>query len=155
MGNIGSFPGDKATRAWSWPLTSISCRGKECVELYLHCPVRLHILVLSYKKKKQGYLYLYITFPAKAWYSLLVTFCDTYQPIALFGEHATLNRESNFLSFLYLQHRSNETNWVWREFRRQVLINTLFHLSGSPSVPVLRREISTKHLKQRGVMPVA
>jgi hypothetical protein len=36
MGNRGSFPGGKATGAWSWPLTSIYCRGQECVELYLH-----------------------------------------------------------------------------------------------------------------------
>jgi hypothetical protein len=28
MGTRGSFPGDKATREWSWQLTSISCRGQ-------------------------------------------------------------------------------------------------------------------------------
>jgi hypothetical protein len=33
-----SFPGGKAARAWSWTLTSIYCRGQECVELYLHSP---------------------------------------------------------------------------------------------------------------------
>jgi hypothetical protein len=27
MGNRGSFPGSKAAGAWSWPLTSIYCRG--------------------------------------------------------------------------------------------------------------------------------
>jgi len=26
-GNRGSFPGGKAAGAWSWPLTSIKCRG--------------------------------------------------------------------------------------------------------------------------------
>jgi hypothetical protein len=36
VGTRGSFPGDKAARARSWPLTSIQCRGQECVELYLH-----------------------------------------------------------------------------------------------------------------------
>jgi hypothetical protein len=34
----GSFPGDKAIEAWSWPLISIRCRGQECLELYLHSP---------------------------------------------------------------------------------------------------------------------
>jgi hypothetical protein len=28
MGTRGSFPGGKAARAWSWPLTSIYCRGQ-------------------------------------------------------------------------------------------------------------------------------
>jgi hypothetical protein len=32
MGTRDSFPGGKAAGAWSWPLTSISCRGQECVE---------------------------------------------------------------------------------------------------------------------------
>jgi hypothetical protein len=32
----GSFSGDKAAGAWSWPLTSICCRVQECMELYLH-----------------------------------------------------------------------------------------------------------------------
>jgi hypothetical protein len=36
VGTRGSFPGGKAAEAWSWPLTSIYCRGQECVELYLH-----------------------------------------------------------------------------------------------------------------------
>jgi hypothetical protein len=34
----GSFPGGKAAGAWSWPLTSIYCRGQEWVDLYLHFP---------------------------------------------------------------------------------------------------------------------
>jgi hypothetical protein len=38
MGTKGSFPGDKEAGAWSWPLTSIQCRGQECVEIYLHSP---------------------------------------------------------------------------------------------------------------------
>jgi hypothetical protein len=28
VGTRGSFPGSKAARAWSWPLTSIQCRGQ-------------------------------------------------------------------------------------------------------------------------------
>jgi len=27
MGNNGSFPGDRETRAWSWPFTSSNCWG--------------------------------------------------------------------------------------------------------------------------------
>jgi hypothetical protein len=34
----GSFLRSKAVGAWSWPLTSIYCRGQECVELYIHSP---------------------------------------------------------------------------------------------------------------------
>jgi hypothetical protein len=36
MGTGGSFPGGKEIGAWSWLLTSISYRDKECVELHLH-----------------------------------------------------------------------------------------------------------------------
>jgi hypothetical protein len=36
MGTGCSFPGDKAAGAWSWPLTSTSCRDQECVGTYLH-----------------------------------------------------------------------------------------------------------------------
>jgi hypothetical protein len=35
MGTRYSFPGGEVAGAWSWPLTSTSCRGHECVELYL------------------------------------------------------------------------------------------------------------------------
>jgi len=38
MGTGGSFPGGEAAGSWSWSLTFISCRGSECVELYLHSP---------------------------------------------------------------------------------------------------------------------
>jgi len=30
------LPGGKAAGSWSWQLTSIQCRGQECVELHLH-----------------------------------------------------------------------------------------------------------------------
>jgi hypothetical protein len=46
--NGDSFPEGKAEGAWSWPLTSISCRGQEKVELYLLSPIRLHGVVLSW-----------------------------------------------------------------------------------------------------------
>jgi len=32
------FPRGKMAGAWSWPLTSIYCRGQEYVELYHHSP---------------------------------------------------------------------------------------------------------------------
>jgi hypothetical protein len=35
IGTRDSFPRGNAVGAWSWPLTSIQCRGQECVELYL------------------------------------------------------------------------------------------------------------------------
>jgi hypothetical protein len=41
------FPGGKAAGAWSWPLTSNSCRGQENVDLYIHSPIRLHGVVLN------------------------------------------------------------------------------------------------------------
>jgi hypothetical protein len=47
IGTRGSFPGSRAAGAWSWSLTSISCRGQECLELYFHSPIRLHGVVLS------------------------------------------------------------------------------------------------------------
>jgi hypothetical protein len=42
-----SFPGGKVAGAWSWPFTSIQCRGQERVELHIHSPIRLHGVVLS------------------------------------------------------------------------------------------------------------
>jgi len=48
MGGRDSFQGDKAAVAWSWPLTSIWSRGQECVELYLHFPIRPNGMVLSW-----------------------------------------------------------------------------------------------------------
>jgi hypothetical protein len=41
-GTTGSFPGGKATGAWSWPLNPTSAEAKEWVELYLHSPMHLH-----------------------------------------------------------------------------------------------------------------
>jgi hypothetical protein len=38
MGHRDSFPGGKAAGAWSWPLTSMWCRGQECVELHIRSP---------------------------------------------------------------------------------------------------------------------
>jgi hypothetical protein len=38
MGTRDSFPGDKAARAWSWPLTPSNAKVKEWVGLYLHSP---------------------------------------------------------------------------------------------------------------------
>jgi hypothetical protein len=38
MGTRGSFPGGKASGAWSWPLTPSSAEVKERVQLYLRSP---------------------------------------------------------------------------------------------------------------------
>jgi hypothetical protein len=46
MNTGGSFLGDKAAGAWSWPLTSNWYRGH--VDLYHHSHVHLHGLVLKY-----------------------------------------------------------------------------------------------------------
>jgi hypothetical protein len=47
MSTRGSFPGSKAIRAWSWPLTSSKRRGQENVGLYIHSLTRLHDVVLN------------------------------------------------------------------------------------------------------------
>jgi hypothetical protein len=39
--------GDKAAGAWSWPLTSNSCRDQENVDVYIHSHIRLHGVVLN------------------------------------------------------------------------------------------------------------
>jgi hypothetical protein len=39
--------GGKEIGAWSWPLTSIYCRGQKCVELNFHSPIPLHSVVLD------------------------------------------------------------------------------------------------------------
>jgi hypothetical protein len=44
---LGLFLGVKAPGVSSYPLTSIQCRGQEDVYLYIHCPIRLHCVVLS------------------------------------------------------------------------------------------------------------
>jgi hypothetical protein len=38
VGTSDSFSGSKVAGSWSWPLTSIQCRGKECMELYHQSP---------------------------------------------------------------------------------------------------------------------
>jgi hypothetical protein len=42
MGNGGHCHRRKAVRTWSWPLTSIQCRGYEWLELYLYFCTFLH-----------------------------------------------------------------------------------------------------------------
>jgi hypothetical protein len=56
MGTGGSFPGDKAAGGESDHSLSASAEGQENVDLYIHSPIRLHGVVLSYA---QGQLYLY------------------------------------------------------------------------------------------------
>jgi hypothetical protein len=47
MGTGGSFPGGKATVAWSWQLTYMQCGGRENVGPYIRSPIRLHGVVLN------------------------------------------------------------------------------------------------------------
>jgi hypothetical protein len=47
MGTGCSFLGGQAAGAWSWPLTSRWCQGEEIVDLYIHCPIYLHGVVLN------------------------------------------------------------------------------------------------------------
>jgi hypothetical protein len=50
MGIGGSFPGGNAAGAWSWPLTSIQCRGEEWWSYTSHplsTPIRLHSVETS------------------------------------------------------------------------------------------------------------
>jgi len=43
MGTGGSSSGNRAAGAWSWPLSYISCRCQECVELYRDSPIHLQL----------------------------------------------------------------------------------------------------------------
>jgi hypothetical protein len=36
----------KATETWSWTFTSIQCKGRECVDLYLRSSINLHGVML-------------------------------------------------------------------------------------------------------------
>jgi hypothetical protein len=47
MSTRGSFPGSKVAGVWNWPLTSVYCRGWECVELYLHSSIYLQGVVYN------------------------------------------------------------------------------------------------------------
>jgi hypothetical protein len=47
MGTEGTFPGGKVAGAWSWRLISSWCRGQENVHLYIHSPIRLHVVVVN------------------------------------------------------------------------------------------------------------
>jgi hypothetical protein len=47
LGNGGSFPGDKAPECEADHSSPSCVEVKECVELYLHSPIRLHGVVLS------------------------------------------------------------------------------------------------------------
>jgi hypothetical protein len=47
VGTVGYFFGGKSAGAWSWPLTSDNCRGKKYVDIYLHFPISLRVVVLN------------------------------------------------------------------------------------------------------------
>jgi hypothetical protein len=56
MGTRGSFPGGKAAGAWSWPLTSIYCRGQRISGAIL--PLPQYAFMAWCSVKAQGYIYL-------------------------------------------------------------------------------------------------
>jgi hypothetical protein len=56
-GNRGSFPGDKAAEAWSWPLTSISYRGQRMSGAI--DPLPQYAFTARCLVKAQGQLYLF------------------------------------------------------------------------------------------------
>jgi hypothetical protein len=58
MGTRGSFPGGKAAGAWSWPLSSISCRGQRMSGAIP--PLSQYAFMAWCLVKAQGQLYLYL-----------------------------------------------------------------------------------------------
>jgi hypothetical protein len=60
----GSFPGVKRPGREADHSPPSSAKVNECVELYLHSPLRLHGVVLS---QTQAQIYLYLTFKKKTW----------------------------------------------------------------------------------------
>jgi hypothetical protein len=48
MDTVRHFSGANAAETWSWSLTSNYCRGQENLDIYIHSPIRLHGLMLSW-----------------------------------------------------------------------------------------------------------
>jgi hypothetical protein len=62
MGIRGSFPGGKAAGAWSWTLTSISCRGQRMSGAIPTLPQYAFLAWCSVKAQGQLYLYYFNVF---------------------------------------------------------------------------------------------
>jgi hypothetical protein len=60
-----SFPGGKAAEAWSWPLTSILCRGQE----WWNCTSNPHHVFMPWCLIKYEQGKLYPTFTLYGWFS--------------------------------------------------------------------------------------
>jgi hypothetical protein len=56
MGTGDSFSGGKAAGQWSWPFTSIYCRGQETLSYTNTPPICLHGTVLNYLNKSKNFL---------------------------------------------------------------------------------------------------
>jgi hypothetical protein len=56
---IRTFRGSKTVETWSWPVTSIQCRDKECVDLYVHSPICISGAVFN---EAQQHLHLLLHF---------------------------------------------------------------------------------------------
>jgi hypothetical protein len=75
MGNGGFLIGVKRPGREADHLPPSSAKVKECVELYLQSPIRLHGMVLSYT---QGQLYFYLTLSVLGWLPVTVVKADLY-----------------------------------------------------------------------------
>jgi hypothetical protein len=112
MGTRGSFPESKAAGAWSWPLTSIYCRGQRMSGVILPLP-QYAFMVWCWVKKAQGQLYLYLTFTHQigGWvtaggesFSIIFIYC--FHIFAAFQDWALLNLYNccNCCTFYELDH---------------------------------------------------
>jgi hypothetical protein len=120
MGNRGSFPGDKAAGAWSWPLSSIKCQVKRMrgdIPPIPQYTVMARCSVLkNHRDNFTCYLYVYHIFLQEMWNSTKI-FCQykrvtwsRFQP----GTYQIRNRTTNlpterFHEWLFDRYR---TTWL-------------------------------------------
>jgi len=119
VGTRGSFLGSKAAGPWSWPLTSIYCRGHECVEMYLHSPnmpswlgaqlrhrdkftFAAPLLLFTRKNAEESSLQILFTPCAKL--SVLVRAVTVWSSLALAANTEHSNRKTHFLT-RFVSHR--------------------------------------------------
>jgi hypothetical protein len=50
-----SIPGNKAADGWSWPLASTYYWGSEWVEIHLHFPMCLHVVVFNSEQERDNF----------------------------------------------------------------------------------------------------
>jgi hypothetical protein len=92
LGTRGSFPRCKAAGAWSWPLTSIYCRGQRMSGAIP--PLPQYAFLAWCLVKAQGQLYLYLHLLARAlklhihtaWEGLYSCTCDEFYSLIIWVE---------------------------------------------------------------------